>query len=544
MRPEFCSLRPEKGSCHSLWHRYYYDPDLGRCVPFEFGGCGGNENNFRSVATCEAVCKRSLRGEADSIFEQFLKNAQQGLNDPKPTSVVNVSTDFDLGFDGWTARSWRLFPYDSAVARELNISGSPNASSTKGATPISSLSLMMRPTLMRPLTLLKDHLLTVRFDLRVTGKATREQQHPHPLQHVLLQTLYPGFKVYLGSYLAFTLSSTSWRIRNSGPAPLLQGGWRSYEVNEDTNRVLHFPHQILDRTDVNTLMVRVEAWEGHIDRTWLVLDDLSLIQTPANRSSGTAVPPTRSSSAPAETTHGPEASFPCSLDKSEGPCLLNLTRFYYDDLSHSCKAFRYSGCKGNANNFVQLDTCRQACTSGDGTSSWTSRTSTTRISSTDNATAESILLGKVSSSGQDEAAEGPSAGLVTAEAVLAAVLSVLFLVAMGLLHKYYKAYRAKENYRIFNNEHRNDSVTDTYPIVTPADPGVSMSYNNPSYDHHMIPEGEDVVGTCQDDCRSIRRSSCSVAHNNNDERLGVSIPMNAIPRSNLVHEDGSAAAGP
>ena len=36
--------------------RFRFDADLGICVPFSYGGCDGNENNFESVASCQAAC--------------------------------------------------------------------------------------------------------------------------------------------------------------------------------------------------------------------------------------------------------------------------------------------------------------------------------------------------------------------------------------------------------------------------------------------------------------------------------------------------------
>src|SRR5690606_41018756 len=33
-----------------------FSTEKGQCVPFVYGGCGGNENNFESLEDCEAVC--------------------------------------------------------------------------------------------------------------------------------------------------------------------------------------------------------------------------------------------------------------------------------------------------------------------------------------------------------------------------------------------------------------------------------------------------------------------------------------------------------
>ena len=49
----------------------------------------------------------------------------------------------------------------------------------------------------------------------------------------------------------------------------------------------------------------------------------------------------------------------------EGPCFGNFERWYYDQLTSSCKLFHYGGCNGNTNNFLTEEDCRGTCdTSG------------------------------------------------------------------------------------------------------------------------------------------------------------------------------------
>ena len=36
--------------------RIAYEPDIKECVPFTFTSCGGNENNFRNYTDCEKTC--------------------------------------------------------------------------------------------------------------------------------------------------------------------------------------------------------------------------------------------------------------------------------------------------------------------------------------------------------------------------------------------------------------------------------------------------------------------------------------------------------
>ncbi|TSK31462.1 Tissue factor pathway inhibitor [Bagarius yarrelli] len=47
----------------------------------------------------------------------------------------------------------------------------------------------------------------------------------------------------------------------------------------------------------------------------------------------------------------------------DGPCLEDVSRFYYNTFTQKCEPFSYGGCDGNANNFRSLMECRKTCDS-------------------------------------------------------------------------------------------------------------------------------------------------------------------------------------
>ncbi|KAK7939000.1 hypothetical protein WMY93_002326 [Mugilogobius chulae] len=53
---EQCALKEESGPCKAIKPRYFFNIDSGRCEMFEFGGCGGNDNNFLTKEECEETC--------------------------------------------------------------------------------------------------------------------------------------------------------------------------------------------------------------------------------------------------------------------------------------------------------------------------------------------------------------------------------------------------------------------------------------------------------------------------------------------------------
>ncbi|KAL8179786.1 UNVERIFIED_CONTAM: hypothetical protein K2H54_072780, partial [Gekko kuhli] len=55
-----CNLPRIQGPCQGFQTRYFYDWTQKKCISFIYGGCGGNENRFRSAEICELVCR--IRG--------------------------------------------------------------------------------------------------------------------------------------------------------------------------------------------------------------------------------------------------------------------------------------------------------------------------------------------------------------------------------------------------------------------------------------------------------------------------------------------------
>ncbi|GFY63482.1 papilin [Trichonephila inaurata madagascariensis] len=65
---DVCFLPKEVGICRALIPRVYFNKRTGKCESFRFGGCGGNENNFRTVRECENRCHVHSTSERDSSF--------------------------------------------------------------------------------------------------------------------------------------------------------------------------------------------------------------------------------------------------------------------------------------------------------------------------------------------------------------------------------------------------------------------------------------------------------------------------------------------
>ncbi len=54
---DICSLRRDEGPCQAPQARWYFDKEEGKCLQFQYGGCQGNMNNFKSEKECSEVCR-------------------------------------------------------------------------------------------------------------------------------------------------------------------------------------------------------------------------------------------------------------------------------------------------------------------------------------------------------------------------------------------------------------------------------------------------------------------------------------------------------
>ncbi|XP_010134401.1 PREDICTED: tissue factor pathway inhibitor-like, partial [Buceros rhinoceros silvestris] len=58
--PSLCMTPMDKGLCRAKELRFFYNYSAGRCRPFRYSGCGGNENNFTSRKSCLRICKKGF----------------------------------------------------------------------------------------------------------------------------------------------------------------------------------------------------------------------------------------------------------------------------------------------------------------------------------------------------------------------------------------------------------------------------------------------------------------------------------------------------
>eukprot|EP01084_Bolivina_argentea_P195045 334702_1 len=67
---DVCSLPGITGSCSSLIDRWYYNTHDSECKYFTWSGCGGNNNNFKTLQLCQETCT-DINSTTDNTFTNY-----------------------------------------------------------------------------------------------------------------------------------------------------------------------------------------------------------------------------------------------------------------------------------------------------------------------------------------------------------------------------------------------------------------------------------------------------------------------------------------
>ena len=82
---------PRPGKCRMNITKVFFNPATDACEPFSYSGCGGNANNFMSVAQCEAKClKKPANDVAENTQAVFEEKGSATFVGEKPNTAVPV----------------------------------------------------------------------------------------------------------------------------------------------------------------------------------------------------------------------------------------------------------------------------------------------------------------------------------------------------------------------------------------------------------------------------------------------------------------------
>jgi len=62
-----CELEKDPGGCRAAIPKWFFNNETGGCETFNFGGCGGNGNNFETEQECQDMCSNGIGNEKSDV---------------------------------------------------------------------------------------------------------------------------------------------------------------------------------------------------------------------------------------------------------------------------------------------------------------------------------------------------------------------------------------------------------------------------------------------------------------------------------------------
>ncbi|KAG1682368.1 Papilin [Nymphon striatum] len=300
---DICSLPKDKGPCYNSVSRYYFNSDSGQCQKFTYGGCEGNENNFKTIYDCQNECKPQPAEPEDICSLPKDKG-------PCYNSVSRYYFNSDSG-------QCQKFTYGGCEGNENNfktIYDCQNECKPQHAEPEDICSL---PKEKGP----------------CYGHVTRYYFDSHSSQ--CKKFTYGGCEGNENNF------NTIYDCQNECK-PAEPEHYEPEDIcslpNDEGPCYKHIARYYFDSHSGQCQMFTYGGCEGN-KNNFKTISDCQNECKPQH--------------------HEPEDI--CSLPKEKGPCYGHVTRYYFDSHSSHCKKFTYGGCEGNENNFKTIYDCQNEC---------------------------------------------------------------------------------------------------------------------------------------------------------------------------------------
>ncbi|KAF9413443.1 hypothetical protein HW555_008335 [Spodoptera exigua] len=301
-RCDACNLPSVKGACDGSYEHWHYNSTREQCVPFLYGGCLGNANNFESRELCQKQCEpKTVEGQCDLPIEQG-------------SCAGNFSR---WGFNPDT-RSCEQFIWGGCE-------GNANRFSTEAA-----------------------------CQMRCNPPGSQPPQCAEPQEAGSCdnkEALW-SFSVSENRCVPFYYSGCG---GNNNRFP-------SREACEQTCPAAYVPDKCTLPAETGQCSNYRERW--FFDTTFKRCRQFYYGGCGGNENNFATEAECENSPAEPQPQPGPQVpsrSDFCFLEIDAGPCNDMQTRFAYDSKLGRCVTFQYGGCAGNQNNFPDLEYCTFYC---------------------------------------------------------------------------------------------------------------------------------------------------------------------------------------
>ncbi|XP_047512899.1 papilin-like isoform X1 [Pieris napi] len=302
-KPSVCYLELNSGPCSDTINRWGYDTQRDACVQFQYGGCGGNKNNFPSKEMCHRQC----------MLQDICKL-------PKVKTSCNSSGSewfYDVASDSCT-----LFG--------KNICGN-NENSFK--TLLDCERRCKKGTFVE----LEYIVEFPRFIASICEISSNLEECKKPGK-----VWY--FNVTNGTCVSFDNADSGRSCRITATFASEEGCQRECGFYQDIN-VCSYPkdsgpcHEAVEKVYYNSEKARCENFtyggcRGSPNRFSSIEECNYICRPHAN---------------------------PCQLNPDVGGCTDQIAQWYYNEIEDKCFKFIYSGCKGNSNRFQTQEDCEKKC---------------------------------------------------------------------------------------------------------------------------------------------------------------------------------------
>ncbi|XP_052769423.1 papilin-like [Mya arenaria] len=280
-----CYLPADTGPCEALIKRFHYDPLECKCKSFTYGGCEGNSNNFLSNRKCKRACGNSTCPVCNL-----------------PSAAGPCKGSFQRFFFNIQTCMCEPFIYGGC-------GGNENKYDTKEECQALCGSIMCPVCNLPP--------------KRGGCKANLQRWHFDAASCSCKPFTYGGCG---GNMNRFLSEADCKGACGSYPCPVCALNLKVGPCRTAINRWYY---------DANEYKCKEFSWGG--------------------------CQPNGNNFLSKKTCNKICKAFVCTLPKKVGSCAAGFKRYYYDKASKMCKKFLWSGCESNGNNFATKRKCRRRC---------------------------------------------------------------------------------------------------------------------------------------------------------------------------------------
>lgn len=320
---EACKMPMNRGSCYGRIPRFFHNATSGKCDKFFYGGCLGNENNFRKLEDCLEKCgvtqQLELKEKSPTTNTQLkpvspvLHNSISDNIDAQPPSNTNEEDPCSLPAKRGMCRARfpRFFFNSESKQCESFIYGGCHGNENNFKT-LQECQDKCAPGVVRAEAAIKQgrcYLPEAKGDCKAS------------------------LKMFL------------------------------FDVEQDRCRSFNYTGCRGNRNRFQT-MGDCEAACGGPHNPQIVVDPKPAMKVGRARGGVGARARARGSvvnGASMEVKKKEQQIEPCFQPKVTGPCRMFYTQYHYDTREGKCKEFRFGGCMGNSNRFPSMEACSNAC---------------------------------------------------------------------------------------------------------------------------------------------------------------------------------------